>query len=57
MGVGIDGAGQNQLAGRVHDLGALRGKIIADGGNLAVLHRNVGLEHLGRRHDGTVLDD
>ena len=58
MGMGVDSAGQDQLAGGVHHIGAaVGGQIRADGGDLAVLHRNVCLEHFRGSDDRTVFND
>ena len=48
MGVGIDGAGQHQLADGVYLLGPRAGNLLGHGDNLAVLHRQIGLKAAGR---------
>ena len=58
VSMGVDSAGQDQLAGGVHHIGAaVGGQIRADGGDLAVLHRKVRLKHFRGSDDRTVLND
>ena len=58
MGVGVDCAGQNQLAGSVNNVGAAVGsQISADCDDLAVLHCDVSLVHLSCGNDGAILDN
>ena len=58
MGVGVDGAGKDELTGSVHDLVRLDVREVgADGGDLLVLDGDVSLEHFLLGYDGSVFDD
>ena len=58
MGVDVDEARRDQLAARVDLLGALAVEL-ADGGDLAVLDRDIGLDQRAAPAvgDGTIADD